>query len=459
MRIILLGAPGSGKGIQAKKLVEQYGVPQIFTGDLLRAAMKEETVLGLRAKEAADLGNPVPDDVLLGLVRERLTATGVAEGFLLNGFPRSTSQAVTLDEMLGELGRLLDFVVYIDVDPDVVMERLVGRRTCESCAQVYNMYTNPATVDDVCDRCGGQLHHRADDNEETISNRLRVYEHQTAPLVTYYRTQGKLHSVQDAGDVPGAVAALVEGAGEALASAQETSSVAAGSGIDRARAVEPSAPVTEPKPTRAAEKKVAARKADTAAASPARRTGSGSSSRKTTPKTASGSAVKKALKKKAKKAAATKKKPSRKTAAKKAVVKRAAAKKTVTQKKTAARTAVKKKAVAKNVAKKKSAGKKAAAVKKVRVAKKLAVQSKISKKKIATKKTSKKKAATKKTVKKKASPVTAGRTKTLARRTAAKKAPAPKKPVGRKTAKKKVATGKSMAGKKAAKRKSTVKRR
>ena len=203
MRIILLGAPGSGKGIQAKKLVEQYEIPQIFTGDLLRAAMNKETPLGLRAKEAADVGQPVSDEILLGLVRECLTGSGGAKGFLLNGFPRTTSQAVTLDEMLGELGQPLDFVLYIDVDPDVVMERLVGRRTCESCGQVYNMYTNPPVVDDVCDLCGGRLHHRADDNEETISNRLRVYEHQTAPLVTYYRTQGKLHAVQDANDIPG----------------------------------------------------------------------------------------------------------------------------------------------------------------------------------------------------------------------------------------------------------------
>lgn len=442
MRIILLGAPGSGKGIQARKLVEQYGIPQIFTGDLLRAAMKEETALGLRAKEATDAGNPLPDEVLLGLVREHLTATGASEGFLLNGFPRSTSQAVTLDEMLGELGRPLDFVLYIDVEPDVVMERLVGRRTCESCARVYNMYTNPPKVDDVCDQCGGQLHHRLDDNEETIASRLRVFEHQTVPLVTYYRTQGKLHSVQDADDIPGVVAALVKAADEALDLVKDSASLAA----------EPSAPAAEPQPVQAAEKKVPARKADTQAASPARRPGGGSPSRKATPIKASGSSHKKSVKKKVKKAAAgTKKKPAKKAAAKKTTAKKGVAKKKVATKKTAAARAAAKK---KSAAKKTRTVKKAAAVKKARVAKKAAAQRKIPKKKIATKKTSKKK-----TVKKKASPVTAGRTKTSAKRTAAKKTPAPKKPVGRKATKKKVATRKSVAGKKTAKRKSTVKRR
>jgi len=449
MRIILLGAPGSGKGIQARKLVEQYGIPQVFTGDLLRAAMKEETALGLRAKEAMDAGNLLPDEVLLGLVRERLTATGASEGFLLNGFPRSTSQALTLDEVLGELARPLDFVLYIDVDPDVLMERLVGRRTCESCARVYNMYTNPPRVDDVCDHCGGQLHHRADDNEETIASRLRVYEHQTAPLVTYYRTQGKLHSVQDADDIPGVVAALVKGADEALGAANAPEPVTPRSGTG-------GEPAAEPKPAQAAEKKIPTREAGTRAASPARRSGGGAAPRKGAPKKASGGAVKKAAKKKVKKAAAVaKKKPSKKTVAKKVAVKKGVAKKKAAiKKKAAARPAAKKKAAARKT----RTAKKTAAVKKARTANTSRVQRKVSRKEVVTKKNTKKKAATKKTARKKASPVNLGK-KTAARRKSAKKAPVAKKPVGGRASKKKVATRKSGAGNKTAKRKSAAKKR
>lgn len=201
MRIVLLGAPGSGKGTQAKKLMDAQGVPQISTGDLLRAAVAAGSALGRRAKAAMDAGELVADDIVIGMIRERLKEPDTDPGFILDGFPRSTAQAAALDEMLEALGQPLDKAVLINVAFDNLVKRLTGRRTCTACGQMYNVYFSPPKVPGICDRCKhDDLAHRADDNEATISNRLQVYQDQTEPLVSYYRDQDKLATVDGEGE-------------------------------------------------------------------------------------------------------------------------------------------------------------------------------------------------------------------------------------------------------------------
>ncbi|HSH43670.1 MAG TPA: adenylate kinase [Arenicellales bacterium] len=209
MRIVLLGAPGSGKGTQAKRLQDKYRIPQISTGDLLRAAVAAGTPLGRQAKAAMDAGQLVSDDIVLGIIRERLQEPDARRGFILDGFPRNQPQAETLDTLLAEIGQPLELALLINVDFDILMQRLTGRRTCTSCGWTCNVYSSPPHVDGVCDECGGNLHHRADDNEETIGNRLRVYETQTTPLIEYYRGQGKLRTVQGVGEIEDIFKAVV----------------------------------------------------------------------------------------------------------------------------------------------------------------------------------------------------------------------------------------------------------
>lgn len=194
MNIVLLGAPGAGKGTQAQKLVEEFGVAHISTGDLLRAAVKAGTKLGVKAKEYMDAGQLVPDKLVVDLVKERLAADDVKKGFILDGFPRNTAQAVTLDSALADMGLSLDAALLVDVKAEVIVERLSSRRTCRDCG-----YTGPAGVD-VCPSCGGEMYQRDDDKPETIQNRLNVYESQTAPLVEYYKGKGLLKVVD--GDRP-----------------------------------------------------------------------------------------------------------------------------------------------------------------------------------------------------------------------------------------------------------------
>ena len=201
MRIVLLGAPGSGKGTQAKLLTEKYRIPHVSTGDLLRANLAAGTPLGLQAKAAMDAGQLVSDDLVLAIIRDRLKNPDAKKGFILDGFPRNIPQANALDAMLRNIGQPLDAAILMEVDFDILMQRLTGRRTCENCGAAYNVYTNPPRLEDQCDRCGGPLHHRADDNEETIGNRLRVYEGQTKPLIGYYRDQGRIETVDAVGDV------------------------------------------------------------------------------------------------------------------------------------------------------------------------------------------------------------------------------------------------------------------
>lgn len=189
MNIVLLGAPGAGKGTQAQKLVEEFGFDHISTGDLLRAAVKAGTPLGKEAKGHMDAGKLVPDSVVIGLVKERLGTPEAAAGFILDGFPRNTSQAESLDEELAGMGVNLDAALLVSVEPEVIVERLSSRRTCRTCG-----YTGTA-ADETCPRDGGEMYQRDDDKPETIKQRLDVYEESTAPLVGYYRDKGLLREV------------------------------------------------------------------------------------------------------------------------------------------------------------------------------------------------------------------------------------------------------------------------
>ncbi len=201
MRLVLLGAPGAGKGTQAKILVEKYGIPQISTGDLLRAAVAAGTALGKEAKSYMDKGELVPDSVVLGMVEERLKQDDCKKGYILDGFPRNTKQAEALDKMLSPLNMSLTAALNVDVPFDDLMKRLTGRRTCKACGQMYNVYFNAPKKEGVCDKCGGELFQRDDDKEETIKKRLEVYNAQTAPLIDYYDKKGILKSVAGTGSI------------------------------------------------------------------------------------------------------------------------------------------------------------------------------------------------------------------------------------------------------------------
>ncbi len=201
MRLVLLGAPGAGKGTQAKKLIEKYGIPQISTGDILRKAVADGTPLGKEAKIVMDKGELVPDSIVIGLVKERLAQDDCKKGYILDGFPRNTSQAETLDKVLSDMKASLDMALSVDVDKEDLMKRLTGRRTCKSCQQMYNVYFSPPKKDSVCDKCGGALFQRDDDKEATIKNRLDVYEKSTAPLIDYYGKKGILKSVMGVGSI------------------------------------------------------------------------------------------------------------------------------------------------------------------------------------------------------------------------------------------------------------------
>jgi adenylate kinase len=201
MKIVLLGAPGAGKGTQAKKLVEKYSLPQISTGDLLRAAVAAGTQLGKEAKSFMDKGELVPDRVVLGMVEERLKKDDCKKGYILDGFPRNTAQAEALDKMLSSLKMSLDGALSVDVPFDDLMKRLTGRRTCKSCGQMYNVYFSPSKKEGVCDKCGGELFQRDDDKEATIKKRLDVYNAQTAPLMEYYKKKKILKSVAGTGSI------------------------------------------------------------------------------------------------------------------------------------------------------------------------------------------------------------------------------------------------------------------
>ena len=213
MRIVLLGAPGSGKGTQAKKLMADRNIPQISTGDLLREAVASGTRFGLRAKSIIESGDLVPDDVVLGIISERLAQPDVAEGFILDGFPRTTQQALDLGELLDQLGTPLDTAVLMDVDFDILMKRLTGRRTCSLTGQLLNVYFSPQEELDACTNAGGELQQREDDNEETIRNRLDVYRENTEPLIDYYAKRNKLTTITAEGSIDEVYERLLEALG------------------------------------------------------------------------------------------------------------------------------------------------------------------------------------------------------------------------------------------------------
>ena len=338
MRIVLLGAPGSGKGTQAKLLVEKYHLPQISTGDLLREAVAAGTELGQKAKAAMDAGQLVSDTIVLGIIQERLAKPDAKSGFILDGFPRNIPQAQALDAMLARVGQPLQLALLVDVDTEVLMKRITGRRSCGSCGAIYNIYFSPPRSPGKCDKCGGLLQHRSDDNEETVRNRLSVYEEQTAPLISYYKAQGKLRTVRGTGSINDIFKNMSE-----VIEVQIRPLAAAMSKAESEKKAKPAAPAVAP-----AAKKKAAKKA---------------AKKKAAKKAAKKKVAKKAVKKKATKKKAVKKKK----VAKKAVKKKAAKKKAV--KKKAAKKKVKKKAAKKKAAKKKAkkkAGKKKATKKKRR---------------------------------------------------------------------------------------------
>ena len=310
MRIVLLGAPGSGKGTQSQRLVHRHGIPQISTGDLLRAAVAKGTELGVKAKAAMDAGRLVDDDIVLGMIRERLGEPDAQPGFILDGFPRNIAQAKALDSLLGELGKPLDTVVQMDVDYGELTRRIAGRRTCANCGRVFNLLTCPPgkAENETCPKTGGphQLFQRPDDNEATVAERLKVYDEKTKPLIEFYRQQGILRAIDAEGELE-EVTERLEAALGASSGPRETAGAV----------------------VRAAPRAKAAKK------SPAGK-----------------SAAKKALAKQA---------LAKKTAAKRGLVKKTAAKKAAAKKTLGKRTARAKKPAADKKVAKKAAGKKSAA--------------------------------------------------------------------------------------------------
>ncbi len=199
MRLILLGPPGAGKGTLAHYMIEKYQIPQISTGDILRQAVKDGTEMGKAAKSYMDRGDLVPDDVIIGIVKDRIKADDCRNGYIFDGFPRTLPQAEALDKVLEELSTPLDAVVNIDVPEEVVVGRLSGRRTCKNCGALYHTITNPTTKEGICDKCGGETFQRADDNETTIRQRLEVYREQTFPLIEHYTKQAVVKTIPGEG--------------------------------------------------------------------------------------------------------------------------------------------------------------------------------------------------------------------------------------------------------------------
>jgi adenylate kinase len=213
MRIVLLGAPGSGKGTQAQRLQAERGIPQISTGDLLRAAVANATPLGLKAKAAMDAGELVSNELVIGMLRERVAEPDTARGYILDGFPRNVAQARELESMLADLGEALDAVVLLQVELDILMKRLTGRRTCSTTGKVLNIYFSSQAELDACIEAGGELLQRDDDNEETIRRRLDVYQRETAPLIEHYDAQGRLRIVAAEGSADNVTRRLLDALG------------------------------------------------------------------------------------------------------------------------------------------------------------------------------------------------------------------------------------------------------
>jgi adenylate kinase len=212
-RVVLLGPPGAGKGTQAKLLEEKFAAPQISTGDILRKAVAEQSDLGKRASEYVRLGELVPDQLIIDLVAERLKEKDCEKGFVLDGFPRTIAQAQSLEAILEKMGLALNCVLSVQVPHNLIVERLSGRRTCKGCGALYHVVFDPPKAAGTCNRCGGELFQRDDDLVETISNRLKIYDNQTAPLVSYYRERGLLKSIDGVGKVEDIGKRMIEALG------------------------------------------------------------------------------------------------------------------------------------------------------------------------------------------------------------------------------------------------------
>jgi len=214
VNILFMGPPGAGKGTQADVIVKEFGIPHISTGDAFRLAIKQGTPIGLKAKEYMDQGLLVPDDVTIGIVEERLQQPDCREGFLLDGFPRTLSQAEALDGILDRLNSGLDHVINLKVDRDKLLARLTGRRICKNCGATYHVVFNPPKQEGICDKCGGELYQRSDDNEESVGTRLDEYINKTAPLLTFYENKGLLRQMngeQDIDQVSQEIVSLLRG--------------------------------------------------------------------------------------------------------------------------------------------------------------------------------------------------------------------------------------------------------
>ncbi|CEA01383.1 Adenylate kinase [Jeotgalicoccus saudimassiliensis] len=201
MNIIIMGLPGAGKGTQAAKIIKKYSIPHISTGDMFRLAIKNETDLGRQAKAFMDQGELVPDEVTVGIVKERLSQSDAKGGFLLDGFPRTVEQAEALNNIMSELGTQIDQTIYVEVPEEELMNRLTGRRICETCGATYHLVFNPPKTEGICDLDGGKLYQREDDNPETVQNRLEVNIKQTAPLLDFYKGLGVLATVDGSKDI------------------------------------------------------------------------------------------------------------------------------------------------------------------------------------------------------------------------------------------------------------------
>lgn len=211
MKLVILGPPGAGKGTQAESIIEKYNIPHISTGDIFRENIKNETELGKKAKGYMDKGLLVPDEVVIEIVEDRLQRDDCKDGFLLDGFPRTVQQAVSLDAILDKMGTKLDRVVNIEVDPAILIERAVGRRICKTCGTTYHVKFNPPKVEGVCDKDGTPLIQRADDTEETVGTRIKVYLDQTTPLIDYYKAQSLLLNIDGEQEIAEVFKAVVSG--------------------------------------------------------------------------------------------------------------------------------------------------------------------------------------------------------------------------------------------------------
>lgn len=209
MRLILLGAPGAGKGTQAEILSRELGIPTISTGNILRAAMKAGTPVGIQAKSYVDAGKLVPDDIIIGIIRERLAQEDCKKGYILDGVPRTIPQAETMEEM----GVEIDCALSIEISDEVIVQRMSGRRTCKDCGQTFHIVSNPPKTEDVCDACGGELHVRKDDAPETVKARLEVYHRDTEPLKLFYAQRGKLKTVENQSTIEATTAEIKKALG------------------------------------------------------------------------------------------------------------------------------------------------------------------------------------------------------------------------------------------------------